>query len=82
MARILMARLPCLELVTYLFLGPYDPIFEFLWSSFCIYGFMLLFSFSVFSDRRSVKIENKNTRSKILTAEAPYIGLESLEFSI
>ena len=43
--------------------------------------FMLLFSFSVFSDRRSLKIENENNM-KTLSTEAPYIGLESLELSL
>ena len=48
----------------------------------CIYVFMLLFSFSVFSDLRSLKIENENNSMKTLTAEAPYIGLESPETEI
>ena len=43
---------------------------------------MLLFSFSIFSDPRSLKIENENNDMKTLTAEAPYIGLESLEFGL
>ena len=43
---------------------------------------MLLFSFSVFSDLRSLKIENENNSMKTLTAEAPYIGLESPETEI
>ena len=47
-------------------------------SNFCINVFMLLFSLSIVSDRRSLKIENKNNSTKTLTAEAPYIGLESL----
>ena len=43
---------------------------------------MLLFSFSIFSDQRSLKIENENNKAKTLTAKAPYIGLESLELSL
>ena len=52
------------------------------WSNFCIHVSMLLFSFSVFSDRRSLKIENENNSMKTLAAEASYIGLESLELSL
>ena len=40
---------------------------------------MLLFSFSIFSDRRSLKIENKNNNMKTLTEEVLYMGLGSLE---
>ena len=40
---------------------------------------MLLFSFSIFSDRRSLEIENENNSIKTLTAEARYTRLESLE---
>ena len=42
-----------------------------LWSNFCIYVFVLLFSFSIFSDRRSLKIENENnnTKTKVHTAQ-------------
>ena len=43
-----------------------------LWSNFCIYVIMMLFSFSVFSDRRSLKIENKNNNTKTLPTESPY----------
>ena len=41
---------------------------------------MLLFSFSSFSERRSLKIENENKNVKTLSAEAPFIGQEPLEF--
>ena len=51
-------------------------------SDFCIYVFMLLFSFSIFSDRWSLKIENENNNTKILTAEAPSIGPESSKFTL
>ena len=40
---------------------------------------MLLFSCSSFSDRRYLKIENENNSTETLTAEAPYIGLKSLQ---
>ena len=43
---------------------------------------MLLFSFSIFSDWPSLKVENENNNRKALTAEVPYIGLMSLEFSL
>ena len=43
---------------------------------------MLLFSFSIFSDHPSIKIENENNNMKTVMAEVPYIGLESLEFSL
>ena len=42
---------------------------------------MLLFSFSIFSDQQSLKIENENNGTKTLTAETPYMGLYALEFS-
>ena len=61
---------------------PMIPYIRLLWSNCCIYVFMLLFSFSVFCDQWSLKIENGNNSTKTLTAEAPYIGLESLEFSL
>ena len=51
-----------------------------LWSNFCIYVFMLLFSISIFGDQQSLEIENKNNGTKPLTAEAQYKGLEALEF--
>ena len=41
------------------------------WSNFCIYLFMLLFSFSIFSDRWSLKIENLNNSMNTLTPESP-----------
>ena len=37
-----------------------------LWLNFCIYVFMLLFSFSIFSDPWSLKIENENNNTKTL----------------
>ena len=55
---------------------------RFMWSNFCIYVLMLLFSVSIFSDRRSLKIENGNNSMKTLTAEAPIIVLDSLELSL
>ena len=58
------------------------PHMRILWSNFCIYVLMLLFFHFLFSDRRSLKIENENNSTKTLTAEAPYIGLESLEFRL
>ena len=41
---------------------------------------MLLFSFSIFSDRRSLKIENENNKKKTQAAEVSYMGLGSLVF--
>ena len=54
---------------------PMISFMKLLWSNFCLYIFMLLFSFSIFSDRQSLKIENEINNIKTLTAEAPYIGL-------
>ena len=48
-----------------------------LWSNFCIHVFVLLFSCSIFSDRRSLKIENENNGTKALTVESPYTRLEN-----
>ena len=42
---------------------------------------MLLFSLSILSDRRSLKIENENKSTKTLIAEVTYVGLGSLEFT-
>ena len=53
---------------------------RYLWSNFCIYVFMLLFSFCIFSDSRSLKIENENNNMKTLTGESSYVGLGFLEF--
>ena len=53
-------------------MAPYKRL---LWSNFCIHVFMLLFSFSIFTEQRSLKIENENTSMKILTAEVSYMGL-------
>ena len=36
-------------------LNPNQPINQYLWSNFCIYVFMLIFSFSVFTDRWSLR---------------------------
>ena len=36
------------------------PHMRVLWSDFCINAFVLFFSFSNFSDRQSLKIENEN----------------------
>ena len=80
MAQTLMAHLP--RLTRTRSWVPMIPYMRLLWSNFCLYVFMLLLSFSVFSDRWSLKIENENNSMKNLTAEAPYIGLESLEFSL
>ena len=41
---------------------------------------MLLFSSPIFSDRWSLKIENETNSMKMVTAEASYMGLGSLEF--
>ena len=48
------------------------PYMRLLWSNFCIYVFMLLFSYSIFIDRqfsdcRSLKIENENNNTKTET---------------
>ena len=77
-ARTLMARIPCLTRIHSWV--PRVPYMRLLWSIFCIYFYMLLLSFSIFSDRRSLKIENENNSTKILTAEVSYMGLGSLEF--
>ena len=73
MARTLMAPIPCLTRTR--FLAPKVPAMILLWSNFCIYVFMLLFYFSGFSDQLSLKIENENNSTKILTAEVFYMGL-------
>ena len=82
MARTLLARLPYLARTGSC--APIIPYTRLLWSNFCIYVSMLLFSFSCFSDLRSLKLENENNTTKTLNVEAPYtcIGLESLEFSL
>ena len=79
LARTLMARLPCLTR-TCSWVPMILYYMRLLWLNFCFYVFMLSFSFSTFSDRRSLKIENENNSTKTRTAEAPYIGLESLDF--
>ena len=68
-ARTLMAR----------FWVPMNTYTRLLWSDFCIYVFLLLFSLSVFSDQRSLKIENENNNRKPKTS---YIGLKFPEFSL
>ena len=78
-AQILMARLPCLT--RYRSWVPMSSYTRLLWSDFCNYVFLLLFSLSVFSDRRSLKIENENNNRKP-TVEASYIGLKFPEFSL
>ena len=40
------------------------PFMRLLWPNFCIYIFMLLLSFSVFSAQRSLKLENENNNTK------------------
>ena len=55
----LMAHLP--RLIKSRFRVPMMSYMRFLWSNFCINVSMLLFSFSIFSDRRSLKIKNENT---------------------
>ena len=80
MARTMMARLSCLTRTRSW--GPIILYMRLLWSNFCFYVFMLLFSFPIFSDRWTLKIVNENNNTKNLTTEAPYIGLEALEFSL
>ena len=55
------------------------PYMRLLLSNFCIYVFMLLFSFSIFSDR-PLKIEYENNNRKTLIAKSSYMGLGSPEF--
>ena len=80
MTRTLLTRVPFMTRTRSLV--PVIPSMRLLWSNFCIYVFMLLFSFSIFSDRRSLKIENENYNMKTLTLAASCIGLESLKFSL
>ena len=61
-AQTLMARLPCLTRTR--FCVPMIPYMRLLLSNVCIYVFILFFSFSIFSDRRSLKIENENNKHK------------------
>ena len=77
-AQILMARLPCLTRTG--FCAPMVTYMRLLLSNFCFYVSMLLFSFSIFSDCQSLKIENENNNTKILTAEVSYVGPGSIEF--
>ena len=58
MVRNLMACLPCLFRTRSWI--PVVPYMRLLWSNLCIYVFVLLFSFSIFSDQWSLKIENEN----------------------
>ena len=50
-----------------------------LWSNFCIFVFMLLFSFSIFSDWQSFKIENENnsTKTPIYRTRVKFINIET-----
>ena len=48
--------------------------------NFLHYVFMLFFSFSIFSNRRLLKIENENNNTKTLTTDVSYMGVGSLEF--
>ena len=61
-------------------MAPYDPIYENSMLKFlhiCFHAVIFIF---YFSDRRwSLKIENENNSTKALSAEAPFIGLESIE---
>ena len=78
MARTLIARLPCLTRTrSCVPMAPYKSI---MWLHFYIHVFMLLFSFSICSDQRTLNIENKNNSMKHLAAEVSYLGLGSLEF--
>ena len=49
--------------------------------NFLFLSFHAVIFISIFSDR-SLKIENENNSTKTVTAEAPYIGLESLDISL
>ena len=76
MAQTQMALYPCMSTTcSWVTMIPYMRA---LWSNFCIFVFMLLFSFSIFSDLQSATIENENSSTK--TAEISCVGLESLEF--
>ena len=72
-----MAPIPCLTRTPSW--APVVPYIRHLWSNYCIYVFILLFSISIFSDLRSLKIENENNSTKMLTAEVLCMGLWSLE---
>ena len=54
-----------------------------LWPNFCIYVFVLLFSFSIFSDRRSLKIENEkensDRKSQIYRTRVPRVQFINIE---
>ena len=78
MAQILMASLPCLDKTRSW--APVVPFVRFLCSIFCIYVFMLLISFAIFSDRQSLKIENEHNSMRTLTPEVSYLGLASPDF--
>ena len=67
MARTLMACLPCLSRTrSWISMVPYMIL---LWSNFCIYVFMLLFSFSIFNDLRNTK--NSDCRYLIYGTRVP-----------
>ena len=70
MVRTLLACLPCLTRTHSLV--PMIPYKRLQWSDLCIYVFLLLFSFSIFSDWQLLKIENENNNTTTLAAEAPY----------
>ena len=77
MTRTLMACLSCLTRT-----HCWVPYMRLLLSNFCIYFIMLLFSFSSLVTAGHLKKEKENNSTKTLTAEAQYIGLESLGFSL
>ena len=78
MARTLMARLPRMTRTRSWI--RMIPKMRLLLSNFCIYVSTLLFSFSFFSDRRSLNLKMKITQK--MTAEVPYTKLESLELLV
>ena len=49
------------------------------WPNYFFYVVMLLFSFSSFTDCRSLNIEKKINNTTTLTAKVTYMGQESLE---
>ena len=78
MARIQMARLP--DWLKIVLRSLWSHIWDFCGQNFCLYIFMLLFPFSIFSDRWSLKIKNENNNTKTLTTEVSCMGLWYLEF--
>ena len=64
-------------------MDPFDPIYETsVFKCFLHLCFHAVIFIYYFSDRRLLKMENENNSTKNLIAEASYIGLESLEFSL